>query len=133
MAFDWNEFYAIFDNRMKKECPGCKVGRYIVPKPSDFPYCDFALTDISGGNYDLSGNEGTVNPMITVSVYDAGSMANANCEKNSAKAKKIMLSYGFQCRSGPIHVTNAADPSICRWVARYQRVVGAGDKLKSLN
>lgn len=133
MAFDWNEFYTVFNNRMKNECPNCKVGRYIIPKQSDFPYCDLSLTDISGENYDLSGNEGTVSPMITVSVYDIGAIANANCEKNSMKAKKIMLSYGFHCISGPIPVINASDPNIFRWVARYRRVVGAGDKLRKLN
>lgn len=132
MGFNWNEFFTIFREKLKKLVK-CEVGRYVTPKNSQFPYCDFALTDIYGGNYDLSGNEGSVSPMITISVYDTGSLADANCEKISMKAKKIMLSYGFQCRAGPKPVINATDPTISRWIARYQRIVGAGDQLRTIN
>lgn len=132
-GFEWNTFYVTIEAKMKKACPGCKVGRYVIPKPADFPYCDVALEDISGGNYDLEGNEGSTNPLIVLTVYSTGSLADAICGQISSEAKAIMLSYGFQCKFGPKPVVNAADPSIVRWVARYQRVFASGDELKQVH
>ncbi|MBD5545794.1 MAG: hypothetical protein HDQ97_00035 [Lachnospiraceae bacterium] len=48
------------------------------------------------------------------------------------KAKKLMISYGFQCKTGPVKIDNA-DPAVARWIARYQRLFGAGDKLMKIN
>lgn len=129
MGFEWNTFYLNLETKMKKEYPKCKVGRYTTPKKTDFPYCDVALSDNSGGTYDLKGNEGSQNPMITVSVYATGSAADGVCNDISLKAKKIMLAFGFQCKSGPIPVENATDPNIKRWVGRYQRTFANGDTL----
>lgn len=127
-GFDWNEFYTTFKVKLEKVAK-CTVGRYVTPKETIMPYCDVSLSDNSGGNYDLEGNEGSQNPMLTITVYSTGSLADSTCETISQQAKKIMLSYGFQCRGGPMKVTNAADPNIARWVGRYQRIVASGDKL----
>lgn len=132
-GFDWNEFYIHFETKMKKAYPKCKVGRYVTPKKTDFPYVDVALADNSGGNYDLSGNEGSQKPLIAISVYSTGGMADGTCCEISNKAKEIMLSYGFQCRGGPMPAANATDPNISRWVGRYQRIFGSGDTLMKLN
>lgn len=131
-GFNWNEFYTVLKVRLEKAIK-CTVGRYVTPKPADFPYCDVAIGDNSGGNYDLSGNEGSTNPLIVLSVYATGSLADNTCEKISNVAKEIMLSYGFQCRGGPLPMTNAADPTIVRWVGRYQRIVGSGDELEQID
>lgn len=131
-GFNWNEFYAVFEFKMKKAVK-CKVGRYVTPKTADFPYCDVSLGDNSGGNYDLEGKENTQKPLIVITVYATGSLADSTCENISQKAKEIMLSYGFQCRGGPLPVTNVADPSIARWVSRYQRKFGNDDKLIQIN
>lgn len=127
-GFDWNEFYTIFKVKLEKAAK-CTIGRYVTPKESQFPYVDVSLSDNSGGDYDLEGNEGSQSPMITISVFSTGSLADSTCEQISQRAKKIMLSYGFQCRGGPMKVTNVADPNIARWVGRYQRILGADDKL----
>lgn len=127
-GFDWNEFYTIFKIKLEKAVK-CTVGRYVTPKESQFPYVDVSLADNSGGNYDLEGNEASQNPLLVITVYSTGSLADSTCESISQQAKKIMLSYGFQCRGGPMKVTNAADPNICRWVGRYQRTIADGDKL----
>lgn len=132
-GFDWNEFFTVFKANMKKEYPKCTVDRYTTPKQSQFPYCDVALGDNSGGHYDLEGNEGSQNPLIVISVYATGSLADSECNKISQAAKKVMLSYGFQCKVGPIPVTNATDPNVKRWVGRYQRIFGSGDELMKLN
>lgn len=131
-GFDWNEFYTIFKVKLEK-AEKCTVGRYMAPKETVMPYCDISLSDNSGGNYDLEGNEGSQSPMITISVFSTGSLADSTCEQISQRAKKIMLSYGFQCRGGPMKVTNAADPNIARWVGRYQRIFGTGDELRQLH
>lgn len=131
-GFDWNEFYTIFKVKLEKVAK-CTVGRYVTPKESQFPYVDLSLADNSGGNYDLEGNENSQNPLLTVTVYSTGSLADSTCESISQQAKKIMLSYGFQCRGGPMKVANAADPNIARWVGRYQRIFGSGDVLKEVH
>lgn len=128
-GFDWNEFYTIFKVKLEKAVK-CTVGRYVTPKESQFPYVDVSLSDNSGGNYDLEGNEGSQNPLLVITVYSTGFLADSTCESISQQAKKIMLSYGFQCRGGPMKVTNAADPNIARWVGRYQRIFGTGDELR---
>lgn len=132
-GFDWNEFYTVFSTRMKKAYPKCTVGRYVTPKDTQFPYVGVSLADNSGGDYDLQGGEGSQNPLIVISAYAIGSNADGTCHTMSQKAKEIMLSYGFQCRAGPIPVANAADPNISRWVGRYQRIFGSGDTLQQLN
>lgn len=129
MGFEWNTFYLNFETKMKKADSKCKVGRYVTPKKADFPYCDVALSDNSGGNYDLDGCEGSQNPMITISAYATGNLADDTCNKISQAAKNVMLSLGFQCKSGPIPVENATDPNIKRWVGRYQRIFASGDTL----
>lgn len=131
-GFEWNTFYTVFEVKLEKAI-ACTVGRYVTPKESQFPYVDIAIGDNSGGNYDLSGNEGSTNPLIVLSVYATGNLADSTCEKISNKAKEIMLSYGFQCRGGPLPMTNAADPSIVRWVGRYQRIFGSGDELEQIH
>lgn len=130
-GFNWNQFYTIFKTKLEKAV-SCTVGRYVIPKSNEFPYCDLALSDNSGSGYDLQCNEGAQNPMLTVTVYCNGASADYKCESISMEAKKIMLSYGFQCRYGPVPVTNE-DPAISRWIARYQRIFGGGDELRKLN
>lgn len=127
-GFDWNTFYTIFKTRLEKAA-SCTVGRYVTPKESQFPYVDLSIGDNSGGNYDLEGNEGSTAPLLVVTVYSTGSLADSTCEQINQAAKKIMVSYGFQCRGGPMPVTNAADPNIVRWVGRYQRIFAVGDEL----
>lgn len=127
-GFDWNAFYTIFKTKLEKTV-NCTVGRYVTPKETSMPYVDLSIGDNSGGSYDFEGNEGSQAPMLAVTVYSTGSLADATCEQISQQAKKIMLSYGFQCRGGPMPVINAADPNICRWVGRYQRIFCDGDEL----
>lgn len=132
MGFEWNTFYLNFETKMKAAYPGCTVGRYVTPKKTKFPYVDVTLGDNTGGDYELSGNEGSQHPLIVISVYNTGSAADGICNDISQKAKKIMLSYGFQCRGGPVPVVNATDPNISRWVGRYQRLFGCEDVLKEI-
>lgn len=127
-GFDWNTFYSLFQTKMKSVCT---VGLYTIPKSPKYPYCDIALIDVPGGDYDLQNNEGSVSPVITVTVY-CNNYDDEKCHDVSMKAKDLMLSYGFQCVFGPVKVDNV-DTSIARWVARYKRVFGSGDELIKLH
>lgn len=109
----------------------CTVGRYTIPKSPTYPYLDIALSDNPGGNYDLQNNEGSQKPLIVIEVY-CNNYDDAKCYEVSMKAKEFMLSYGFQCKTGPIKVDNT-DPSVVRWTSRYQRIFGSGDELRKLN
>lgn len=129
MAFNYNQLYTIIQAKMKKSC---KVGRYIIPQKAEFPFLSYTVSDISGGNYDLENNEGSQNVMVILEVYDVGSLADSTCYTISEEAKKLMLSYGFQCRGGPMKVNNA-DPNVARWVGRYQRIFADGDELTQIN
>lgn len=127
-GFDWNIFYSLFNAKMSGVST---VGRYTMPKEPNYPYTDIALSDISGGNYDLRNNEGSQTPMITVTVY-CNNYDDAKCYEVSTEAKNLMLSHGFQCMAGPMKIDNT-DPAVARWVARYKRVFGSGDKLMKVN
>lgn len=130
-GFNWNQFYSIFQVKMEKSVK-CTVGRYEIPQPPTFPFVHLALSDISGKAYDLEGGEGAVNPMLTVTVYCNGASGDSKCYTISEEVKKLMLSYGFQCRGGPMKVDNA-DPNVARWVGRYQRIFADGDELAQMN
>lgn len=127
-GFDWDKFYTLLKKDMGSTCT---VGRYTQPKASQYPYLDVALQDNSGGHYDLQNNEGSQSPMVELTAY-CNNYDDAKCYEISMKAKQIMLSYGFQCKTGPIKVGNA-DPAVARWVARYKRVFGSGDEIKKIN
>lgn len=63
-GFNYNEVFTILKAKMGKAYPSCKVDRYITPKESQMPYMDVALADLSGGHYNLSGEEGSQNPLL---------------------------------------------------------------------
>lgn len=126
-GFDWNQFHAIFKAKMGSDCT---VGRYTIPKTPKYPYLDISLADNSGMAYDLENNENAQNPMIEINVY-CNNYADEKCYEISMKAKELMLAYGFQCKTGPIKTTSS-DPSVARWVARYQRKYANEDEIRKL-
>lgn len=126
-GFDWNQFYTLFKAKMGT---ACTVGRYTIPKPPTYPYCDISLSDNSGGSYDLDNNEGSLSPLITITVY-CNNYDDAKCYDVSMKAKELMLSYGFQCKTAPIKIDNT-DPAVARWASRYQRIFSSGDELTKI-
>lgn len=127
-GFEWDTFYTLFKKDMGN---ACTVGRYTQPKASQYPYLDVALADNSGGHYDLQGNEGSQLPMVELTAY-CNNYDDATCYNISMRAKEIMLAYGFQCKTGPIKIDNT-DPAVARWVARYKRVFGNGDKIRKIS
>lgn len=127
-GFEWDKFYTLFKKDMGNEFT---VGRYKQPKESEYPYLDINLSDNTGGHYDLGNCESSQTPMIEVTAY-CNNYDDSKCYKASMKAKKVMVSYGFQCITNPIKVDNA-DPAIARWVSRYKRLFGSLDEIKKVN
>lgn len=130
--FEWDEFYTKFKVKMENTAE-CTVGRYVTPKEDNFPYVDVSLGDLTGTHYDLMGEETAQIPLIVIDVYDTGEGADSTCYELSEDAKNIMLSYGFRSFNGPMKITNAADVTITRWTARYQRTYGGGDQMETVN
>lgn len=128
MAFNWNTLFSFINAKMKDVCT---VGRYVITKEPKYPYLDVKLSDASGGNYDLQNNEGSQTVLVALEVY-CNNHDDATCYEVSMKAKELMLSYGFQCKTGPVKADNT-DPAVARWVARYQRTFGDEDELRKLN
>ena len=126
-GFEWDKFYTLLKNDMKNICT---VGRYTQPKESQYPYLDIALKDNSGGDYDLENNENSQSPMIELTSY-CNNYNDGICYEISMKAKSFMLEYGFKCIAGPMKIDNT-DPAVVRWIARYKRVFGNGDKLEKI-
>ena len=65
-GFEWDEFYTLFKNDMNN---ACTVGRYKLPKVSEYPYLDVSLSDNTGGHFDLGNNENSQTPMIEINAY----------------------------------------------------------------
>lgn len=127
MGFNSNIVYTKLKYNIKDICPN--VGKNSSgDAPASFPYCDMTIEDMPGGHYDMDNNEGSVTPVILITVYDNTSTKDTKCENISKKAKESMLSMGFKCLFGPAKIANA-DKSISRWVARYRRVVADGDTI----
>ena len=72
-------------------------------------------------------------PLFLEKRLDCDFVINATMDKfHFETAKEIMLAYGFQCKTGPIKIDNT-DPAVARWVARYKRVFGNGDKIRKIS
>lgn len=130
-GFHWDQFYVLFKEKLEQSAD-CTVGRYMVPEETDFPYVDIFIKENIGGNYDLEGGEGSQNPLLEVTVYGSGTSGDSICYRISEEVKKLMLSYGFQCRSAPVKTESTAVDRV-QWTGRYQRIFADGDELVQWN
>lgn len=129
-GFDWEVFYAIFKAKLEEQID-CTVGHYIPSGENTFPCVEVTLIENAGTDYDLEGGEGARNPLIEVSVYCRVPEENVCCRVSEA-ARKLMGSYGFQCRSGP-GKAESPNSETARWAGRYQRIFGNGDLVEQLD
>lgn len=124
-----NEIYT----RVKKAIePLCKnSGQSTEEVPAVFPYLDFDQQDnpVHQRSVDLQNVENAVVPMIQITAYTKGLGKLSNAKKIISLADKEMQSMGFRRTFGPQKIQNTSDSSICRVVARYTRVIAAGDVL----
>lgn len=97
--------------------------------PSSFPFMFFNQIDNPQSANDLDGNENAVSPTVEITIYTNDSAKLTTGKKVMVLVDTEMCSMGFRRMFGPQQVTNAADTSICRLIARYTRIIGSGDTL----
>lgn len=97
--------------------------------PSTFPYFYFNLIDNAETASDLSGNENAANMTAELTFYATGATALNICKNLMFVADTAMRSMGFRRMFGPQQIPNASDTNICRYLARYSRVICSGDTL----
>jgi len=102
---------------------------YEASVPVDLPYMFFNQIGNEQTADDLSNNENAVNTTIEITFFASGASKLTTCKNLMAIADEKMRSMGFRRVYGPTQITNIADTSICRYMARFSRVIGADDTL----
>jgi hypothetical protein len=95
--------------------------------PTAFPFMFFDQKDNPTTADDLDNNENAVNATIEITIYTNDTSKLTTAKKIHAIADTQMRSMGFRRTFGPQQITNIADTSICRLIARYTRIIGSGD------
>ena len=78
---------------------------------------------------DLDNTENAVNTTVEITFYATGATRLTTCKNLMSTADTKMRSMGFRRITGPYQITNAADTTICRYVARFSRIIGTDDTL----
>lgn len=97
--------------------------------PVDLPYMFFNVLDNSQTADDLDNNENAVNMTVEITFFASGATKLTTCKNLMAIASDKMRSMGFRRIFGPQQITNVSDTTICRYVARFSRIIGADDVL----
>ena len=97
--------------------------------PPKFPAMFFNQIGNESTADDLSNNENAVNSTIEITFYATGATRLSTCKNLMSTTDTKMRSMGFRRIYGPAQITNAADTTICRLIARYNRVIASGDTL----
>lgn len=95
--------------------------------PSKFPHVFVDNKDNPVTGTDMENSECAVTPMIEITAYTKDGLSSA--KKIISLADTEMRNMGFKRTSGPRQVTNTADTSIIRVIARYSRQIADGDEL----
>lgn len=95
--------------------------------PSKFPHVFLDSKDNPVTSTDMENNECAVTPMIEITAYTKDGLSSA--KKIIGLANAEMKNMGFSRSFGPQQVTNVADTSITRVIARYRRLIADGDEL----
>lgn len=95
--------------------------------PSKFPHIFVDSKDNPVTDMDLENSECAVAPMVEITAYTKDGLSSA--KKIIGLADAEMRNMGFSRSFGPQQVTNVADTSITRVIARYGRLIADGDEL----
>lgn len=95
--------------------------------PSRFPHVFVDNQDNPVTGTDLENSECAVTPMVEITAYTKDGLSSA--KKIIGLADTEMRNMGFTRFFGPKQVTNVADTSITRVIARYRRLIADGDEL----
>lgn len=95
--------------------------------PPAFPHYYFNQMDNPTTADDLENNENAVNTTIEITIYTTGATKLTDAKKIMNIVCEQMRLLGFRRPFGPQQITNIADTTICRYVARFNRVIGSED------
>lgn len=97
--------------------------------PPVLPYMFFNVLGRPQTADDLENNKNAADTTIEVTFYAGGATKLSTCRKKMDKADGRLRSLGFRLVFGPQQITNVLDTSICRYVARFARIIGSDDAL----
>lgn len=118
----------IFTHIMYAVQPLCSsASQTYQDSPSKFPHVFVDNKDNPATGTDMENNECAVTPMVEITAYTKDGLSSA--KKIISLADTEMGNMGFKRSFGPQQVTNVADTSITRVIARYSRRVADGDEL----
>lgn len=100
-----------------------------VESPSEFPHMFFHQIDNSSTADDLDNNENAVNTTVEITIYATGSRKLSTVKSIMKLADSRMRELGFRRIYGPTQITNVSDTSICRYLARFTRIIGSSDTI----
>lgn len=102
---------------------------YEASVPADLPYMLFNVLGNEQASDDLDNSENAVNMTIEITFFASGTSKLTTCKNLMTIASDKMRSFGFRRVFGPQQITNISDTAICRYVARFNRVIGVNDTL----
>ncbi|MEZ3487322.1 MAG: hypothetical protein K1W22_12240 [Lachnospiraceae bacterium] len=118
----------IFTHIMYAVQPLCSsASQTYQDSPSKFPHIFVDNKDNPVTDTDMENSECAVTPMVEITTYTKDGLSSA--KKIISLADTEMRNMGFKRSFGPQQVTNVADTSITRVIARYSRRVADGDEL----
>lgn len=118
----------IFTHIMYAVQPLCtSASQTYQDSPSKFPHVFVDSKDDPVTDTDMENSECAVTPMVEITAYTKDGLSSA--KKIISLADAEMRSMGFKRSFGPRQVTNVADTSITRVIARYSRQLADGDEL----
>jgi hypothetical protein len=97
--------------------------------PPEFPSMYFNVLGNESAADDFDNNDNANNMTVEITFYTTGSTKLTTAKSLMKIAEDKMRSKGFRVVFGPREVTNAANTDICRYIARYNRIIGTGDTL----
>lgn len=108
----------------------CKsASQTFIQVPSEFPHMYFNQIDDSSIADDLDNNENAVNTTVEITIYTNGETKLTTAKNIMNKADARMRKLGFRRIYGPREVTNISDTNICRYIARFSRIIGSNDTI----
>lgn len=120
-----NEIFTHVQYAVKSLCTS--ASQTFQERPSKFPHVFVDVKDTPVTDTDLENNECAVTSMVEITVYTRDGLTSAKKIANLADTE--MRSMRFTRSFGPQQVTNVADTSITRVIARYRRVIANEDEL----
>jgi hypothetical protein len=122
-----NKVFTTVKSAISTLCPN--ASQTYSPSVSVFPYMYLTQLGAPETGTDLESNENAVNSTVEITIYTKGATKLQDAKNIMALANDSMKSMGFQRTFGAQQITNATDTEICRYVARFSRVIGSDDTL----